>query len=474
MDLIRALSDGEVEQLREQTAEVLETFGLRVTHPRLQSLCRQAGALVDGDGAMVRFPRPLLEGLLAAVPSSYTIGSPGGKTYVIGGGQQYAHAIVTDPWIVDYATQRPRRPCLDDIRRHTAIAQQLDVVAGISLMDFPVTDVPGPESSLRAMEEHFLLNDKHILAFATDLERLEDLLDVARILGQDQDLSRSRLASVAVGVLSPLAISDLNVEFLFRACEHNLPVIPTVCPIAGMTSPYSMAGTLLQGNIETVGLAALTQVVRQGHPYVYSFGPSRGHMRHMHDMYYTLDKVLWKLATVQLARSYHMPVTAECGGSMAYRYDQQNGAEGVLFMLAAANSGADLIAGIGSTHNAIGMSAEMMLIHTGWLAAANYLKRGIQVNELRLGVESLRRAGPGGSFMTDDLTVGLLRSDEFFNHDLFDFAGGVEALANSPSMLERAHRQVEQMTARTTSPLPEQVQENIRRYFAGRYRRVSG
>ena len=66
-------------------------------------------------------------------------------------------------------------------------------------------------------------------------------------------------------------------------------------------------------------------------------------MRHMHDMYYTLDKVLWKLAAVQLGKSYNMPVGAECGGSMTYRYDQQNGAEGALFMLGAANSGADLI-----------------------------------------------------------------------------------------------------------------------------------
>jgi trimethylamine:corrinoid methyltransferase-like protein len=186
-------------------------------------------------------------------------------------------------------------------------------------------------------------------------------------------------------------------------------------------------------------------------------------------MYYTLDKVLWKLAAVQLGKSYNMPVSAECGGSMTYRYDQQNGAEGVLFMLAAANSGADLIAGFGSTYNAIGMSAEMMLIHSAWLAAAHYLKRGIQVDDLRLGVENLRQVGPGGSFMTDDLTVQLLRRDEFFAHELFDYAGGVEALADSPSLLVRAHDKVEQMVANPRSPLPEQVQEEIHRYFARRY-----
>ena len=468
MELIRSLSDGELQQIRDRTEEVLETIGLAVAHRELLRLCRAAGAMVDEAAGRVCFPRSLLRELLASVPASYVIGEVSGAQHVIGGGEQYSHAIVTDPWIVDYATQTPRRPCLDDLRRHTIIAQKLPMVAGISLMDFPVTDAPEPTASLRAFEEHVLHHSKHILIYATNTERYLDWLNVIRILGQDEDLSRGRLASVAVGMLSPLAVSALNVEFLLGACTNNLPVIPTVCPIAGMTSPYSMASTLLQGNAEVIGLAALTQVARRGHPYLYAFGPSLGHMRHMHDMYYTLDKVLWKIAAVQLARSYHIPVAAECGGSMTYRYDQQNGAEGILFMIAAANSGADLIAGFGSTYNAIGMSAEMMLIHGSWLAAARYLGRGIQMDELRLGVESLRRAGPGGSFLTDDLTIRLLRKGEFFDGDFFDFSGGAEAATDGRPLLVRAHQKVEQMVAGFECPLPGQVQEDVRRYFAGR------
>lgn len=472
MELIKPLSESEIGQIRDRTEELLETVGLRVDHPGLLRMCQAAGATVAEPAARVRFPRLLLRELLASVPSSYIRRSAGGVEEVIGGGEQHAHAIVTDPWIVDYETQKPRRPSLDDVRRHTVIAQKLDPITSISLMDFPVTDVPEPVSSLAAFEEHVLYHNKHIYVYATNEERYEDWLNVLRILGGTDDLTQGRLASVAVGVLSPLTVSALNVEFLFSACANNLPVLPTTCPIAGMTSPYSMASTLLQGNVETIGLAALTQIVRRGHPYKYGIGASIGHMRHMHDMYYTLDTLLWTLAAVQLGRSYNMPVGAACGGSMTYRYDQQNGAEGALFMLAAANSGADLIGSFGSTYNAIGTSAEMMLIHSAWLAAARYLKRGIQVDDLRLGVESIRRAGPGGSFMTDDLTVQLLRKGEFFANDLFDYAA--ETAVEGPSLLARAHIKVEQMVADPQSPHSGQVQENLHRYFAGRYRQSSG
>ena len=77
-----------------------------------------------------------------------------------------------------------------------------------------MTDVPEPKSSMRAFEEHVLHHDKHITIYATNEERYEDWLNVVRIVGGTDDLTQRRLASVAVGVLSPLAVSALNVEFL--------------------------------------------------------------------------------------------------------------------------------------------------------------------------------------------------------------------------------------------------------------------
>ena len=222
------------------------------------------------------------------------------------------------------------------------------MVVATSLMDFPLTDVPEPISSLRAMEEWALGHDKHFYNMATDMVRYRHYVALAEILYDGRDPGGA-VMTVAVGSLSPMACSDLNAEFLLDACSRGFPVVPTVCPIAGMTSPYTVAGTLLQSNVEVIGMAALTQAARRGHPYLYASGLSVGHMRSTHDMYYTLDKVLWKTAAVQLGKAYRLPVAAECGGSMTYRYDQQNGAEGMLFMLGALSSGAHLLAGIGST-----------------------------------------------------------------------------------------------------------------------------
>ncbi|MGC8780861.1 MAG: trimethylamine methyltransferase family protein [Anaerolineae bacterium] len=469
MPLIATLTDAQLGRLQAKTAELLATVGLKITHPELLRLCRAAGAQVDADVGAVRFPPPLLRELLAAAPPTFDVCAADGSRYTIGGEDQYCTAIVTDPWIVDYETGRPRRPRLEDVRRHTIIAQKLPQVIAASLMDYPVAEFDGPDSSLHAFEIHALHFAGHIMVYATDLAWFRRWLEVGEIIADGRSFP-APLMSAAVGVLSPLAVTDLNAEFLLLACRLGMPILPTVCPIAGMSSPYTLAGTLLAGNCEIIGLAALTQIVRPGHPFVYAFGPSVGDMRTGHDRYYTFDKVLWKAASVQLGRAYHMPVMAECGGSMTYRYDQQNGAEGILFMLAAAASGAHLLSGIGSTMNAVGMSAEMMLIQTAWLEAARFLARGIVMDEERLGAGNIAAVGPGGSFLTDDLTLRFLRRErEFFGHELLDYSGGSDP---APSLLERAHARVEELARDGASPHPEAVQEALRRYFADQYRRA--
>lgn len=469
MSLMKELSKDEIERIKKATEDILENVGFQITHKEILRRCQKAGARVNDSGGNVRLPAPLLRELLACVPSSYNIASFEGTEHVIGGDNQYLQAIVTDPFIIDYRTQQPRRPCLEDLRRHTIIGQSLDNVVAMSRMDFPVSDVAGPTSSLRALEEFFLHNNKHILAYVTSPESFRQYLDVGAILLQDKDLGKSKLMGVAVGVRSPLTLLDFNAELLLSACNHNFEVIPTVCPIAGMTSPYSLASTLLLGNTETVFLAALSQIINPGNPFLYTFGPSVADMHSGFDWYYTLDKVLWKTAAVQLGRSYRIPVAAECGGTMTHRYDQQNGAEGILFMLSAYTSGANLLCGIGSCYNAVGMSAETMLIQTAWLAAAKFLNKGINSDDLHLGVENIRRAGPGGEFLADDLTLKFMRGGEFFASELFDFSG--ENYERGAPLLERAHRKAEEMVAGFKSPVSEKVQEELRRYFRGEYQR---
>ena len=466
--LVRNLSLDNIEKIRQATENILETVGFCVMHPEILRRARAAGAKVDEHSGRVRFPAPLLRELLAQAPSSYCIAGLDGKEYVTGGENQYCHACVTDPWIIDYETQQPRRPRLEDVRRHTRIAQQLDPVAAISLMDFPVTDFEGPTSSLHAREDYLVSQAKHLYAYASSTEDFRLWLKIKDLLEENGTAGKGHLMSAAVAVVSPLALAEANAEILLLSCRHHLPVISTVCPSAGTTSPYSLAGTLLQENAEAIAVAALTQIIKPGHPFLYALGPAVADMMTGYDRYYTLDKVLWKIAAAQLGKSYNLPVTAECGGTLNPRYDLQSGAEGLLFMLAAYACEADVLAGIGSCYNAIGMSGEMMLIHTSWLEVAKFLERGIRTDDFHLAMENIEKAGPSANYFMDDLTVQLARGDEFFRHPLFDYSC---EFGSGHSMLVRAHNKAEELVAAWRSPISGKVREAIHRFFAELYKK---
>lgn len=460
---MRDLSTFDIDRVQRATEKLLEKVGVRVEHDVVLKKARAAGARVDEAGGTVRLPAGLVRELLGLVPRQYSVCGIGGRDFVVGGAEQRCLAIVIDPWIIDSKSQLPRRPVLEDIRRHTIVAERLEAVAMMSRMDYPVADVEGPGSSLRALETHLVHHSKHNYVLPATLESFRQWLEIIELFARHTGLPPARLMTVGVPILSPLRLTAMNAEILLEACGRGHPIVSTICPMAGTSSPYSLAGTLLVGNIENVFLAVLTQILRPGNPYLYAMGPSRTNMRTGEDMYYTLDKVLWKAAAVKLALAYGIPVAAECGGTMTYRYDQQSGAEGVLFMLTAQRSGAHILAGLGSCFNAVGMSVEMMLIQTAWLEAAKFLQRGLDMETLERAVESIRRAGPGAYFLTDDFTLDRLHAGEFFENELFDHTG---AHGPHPSLLERAHAKAEALIGGFKSPVPEPIREDLRRYLS--------
>ncbi|MCL5072154.1 MAG: trimethylamine methyltransferase family protein, partial [Actinobacteria bacterium] len=330
--IIRELRENQIEKIKKLTEEVIENIGFKVENDILIKKAAKAGAIVDEVSQIVKIPSKLLRELLIKVPQSYVARGIDRKEYSIGGSNQFIMAIVTDPWIIDYVTKTPRHPCLEDIRRNTILTQKNEEVAMVSRMDFPVTDYGDNTSSLRALETHLLNHTKHYLVCLASLESFRQWMEIGDILADGKDFAKSKLMTLAVAVVSPLKLTKFNCQILLEATARNFNVVPTICPMAGSTSPYSKDTTMLQGNVENIFLAALTQMINPGNPFLYSLGPSVSDMESGHDLYYTIDKVLWKIAIVELAKSYCMPVVAECGGTLSHRYDMQSGAESMLFI----------------------------------------------------------------------------------------------------------------------------------------------
>ena len=457
---INEFSKEQITLVRTKIEQILWEIGMRVEMAQVRDACAAAGAEVRGD--RVHFSPEVLKRLVALAPRSYEIRSPFGHSWTIGDGNQYIAGIVIDPWINDPATGA-RRPAMDDLLTNLALMEHYDEIVLASRMDFPVTDYAGDISSYKALEQFFLNFNKHISAYCTSVESLQEYFEIGQTILGDQPLKDSKIMTVAVATLSPMALTDINCRLMLEAVKYNFPVIPTTCPMAGTTSPYTLIGTFIQGMAEVIGLCAIVQAVNPGNPYLSAFGPSVSSLMDGHDMYYTMDKPVWKLAAAEITACYDIPFIAECGGNTPANFDMQSGAESMMQMLSGVATKAAVIAGVGSCYNANGLSAENIVIGMSLKHASDYLLRGMHLDLMEESLESLERQKDSGYFLMDDLTFDMMRSDEFFSDKTMNMAGEFK---EAPSMLERAQKTIAKVKNAYESPVPAEAQERIKAYFA--------
>ena len=457
---INEFSKAQITLVQAKIEQILWEIGMRVELAEVRDTCAAAGAEVRGD--RVHFSPEVLKRLVALAPRSYEIRSPFGRSWTIGDGNQYMAGIVIDPWINDPATGA-RRPAMDDLLTNLALMEHYDEIVLASRMDFPVTDYAGDISSYKALEQFFLNFNKHISAYCTSVESLQEYFEIGQTILGDQPLKDSKIMTVAVATLSPMALTDINCRLMLEAVKYNFPVIPTTCPMAGTTSPYTLIGTFIQGMAEVIGLCAIVQAVNPGNPYLSAFGPSVSSLLDGHDMYYTMEKPLWKLAATEIAGSYGLPYLVECGGNTPAGFDMQAGAESMIQMMSAVGSGADVLAGVGSCYNANGLSAENIVIGMSLKRASDFMTRGIRLDQIDESFDSIEEQKDLGYFLMDDLTLEHMRSGEFFADNTLNMAGEFK---EEPTMLERAQSIIRDVKAKYVSPVPADAQERIQAYFA--------
>jgi len=466
--LLSVLSDAEVETIHARTLEVFESVGVKIHHAEALAKLAKAGARVSEHTGIAKIPAALVEESIKQAPSVIYETGLNGKAMEVGGDNRYYLSLVLDPFIVDY-DQGLRRPILEDVRRHTIIGESLARVNSLMRMQFPVSDVPEPDSYYKTMEIFLCHHTKHTSIYPTSEDNCREWMDIMEVIADtaDLDVNSTPLMSVAMAVTSPLQVHGVNVEIMKMAMERCYPIISTICPMAGTTSPYSVAGTALIANIEALIPVIIAQVYKPGHPVIYAVGPSSTDMKTGRDLYYRAEKMHFKIIGTQMGKFYRLPLGGEAGGTLTHRADVQNGAESMAYLLAAFAGGQNIIGGLGSLYNANGMSAEQIIMQCGLADMAEYVTRGVDMREAKLALESIRATGPGGNFLTDQLTVDLLRSEEFFTSPYLDLTGEYDH--NAPGMYEIAHQTAEDLVHHYKPTIPEKIRTAIRSFFQEKY-----
>ncbi len=456
---LSVLSEAEQSRLTAEAFRLVEEVGVEVASDGLRARLRHAGARLDEGAGRVRIPREMASEYLKGIPGVCHLETIDGRSLRIGGGDRRRMSLVLDPVIIDYS-KGPRPPVLADVARHTRIGDALPLVNSIYKMDQGVSDVPIEQSNARTLLDFLSNTTKHVTGNPADMASMHLWVEMLEAILSGDDFRKRPIATFGSHVTSPLRLGPHECEMMEFLSSRWIPMTGGACPMAGATSPFTLAGTLLQCLGETMFHMVAAQVLQPGLPMMAGSSVFGFNMRVGDVTAGGVETTLMDAAYIQLLHGLGIPVCGCIGFTDSPGIDVQLGAEAVLATAAMILAGGDSIHGLGTIANAAGVSAEKIVIDHDLIEMSERLQQGIRVDEQTLGFDAIAEVALGGDFLTHPHTLAHLRSGEHYGGG--SFGRGGQPHFGLP-MLARVHDRVEDMLAKHQPAVSEGIRRELLR-----------
>jgi trimethylamine--corrinoid protein Co-methyltransferase len=462
---LQVLSEDEKSQVHERSLKILARTGVRVDTAGGRRMLKEAGAQVDENSRIVRFPQNLLEQSLDLVPKKFTLGArrPGWELPLNTGDCK----LLMDgegPTVLDRRTGKHRDSTFHDWMEATRLADALDDI-GIYWRIVVATDkgdrIPDYVDYLLALFRNF---SKHIQDPIYAKEQAPWFLEILQtVFGPKETIRQKHPVSYVLCPQSPLVIDEIYTDAYLELVGWNIPVAVMPMPLMGATAPASLISTIITANCEVLATLCLIQAAEPGVPVIYApvsalVDPRSGMLKSD-----AIESGVLGAATIEMGRYYGLPVETTGSGTGQFVPNIQSGYERALSALLSMLSWPDILVGAGLLGSAMILSLEQMLIDTEIFRMSKQAHRGIISGDDKWLGEVIDQVGPGGHFLDHPTTASAVRSNEWYINQL-----GVNAsleeweAAGRPDVMDEAREAVEQiLSAHRPLPLDEETDREL-------------
>ncbi len=416
---LRILSHEELQKIYETALRVLSEVGMQIEHPKVLDILSDAGACVDKSKNRVFFPSDLVDSNRKLIPKEFTYH---GRT------PEFDYTAALDGPIGarpaggcigynDLETGNYRRATLNDWREIVHLADALPNIRGVG--NLHCGDVPMQTSDIHSVKVVLESGRKcamHGAATADTFRYQVEMLLAVR--GSRKALTERSQIHHNITVTNPLFLTHDHLEQLLIAVENGVPIDVPVMSMAGISSPITVVGTLVQNLAEELGTITIIQSVKQGHPVAFFIDPVVGNMRTADAMTGAPEVALTIAAACQLGTElFGLPTEAIGFDTDGYSRSQNmfQKAQNLIFQ---AMAGGKFVVGAGCIESILTLDPVQLIIDDELITIAERLTREIIVDEYTLAFEAIKRVGPRGSYLGDEHTIKGLRAGEIIDLNL--------------------------------------------------------
>lgn len=441
LPVFKPLTLADVRRIDQTSRQILEHIGIKIKDDAILDKLKKAGAQVNYHNQRMYFKEEWLDELLSRAPSQFTLYSRDkkndlplgeGKVHFANGGRVFR--------VLDTATGGYRLSMLRDVAHTAMLVDHLEHIR-FYVIACQAHDVEPQYYHLNDFGNAFNNTIKHVMGGCDNLEGVRQVWKLASLIaGGENRLREKPFFSVITNPVSPLTIGPNAANILSFCATHGIPVTCASAPIAGATSPATLAGTLAQMHAEALAGVAIAQLFAPGAKVLYGAVPATMDLRNMDFAMGAAEMGMMSASAVQLAKLYHLPIRASAGVTEAKKPDIQSGVEKSFSNLTVAMAGADCIllaAGMLDSGNSI--SYEQYAIDNEIIGMVYRVLSGIRVNKDTLSLDVIEQASHVGNYVMEEHTVKHMIEEFFYpslsvrcNFDIWEERG-------HPDMLSRAN-----------------------------------
>jgi len=448
----KPLSDAAINRIYTTALDVLENIGMGTPIPAILRYTLPKGCKLGDDGRL-RFPRALVEDMIAVSAKEYVLHAPDtSKDHVVRGTEVLFCTSGEAVSVLDYATQSFRPSRLVDLYDAARLADQLEhihnfgqpFIAAELSNEVLVHDINTAYAALAGTRKSIGLG-------VTEVAHVEPLIALFdTYLGEEGGFMKRPFCTLGgCPVVSPLHFGEDNAEVMVRMAELGLVYDIAVAPQAGATAPAALAGALVQCFAETLACLAVVNMVRPGSPLSFGMWPFISDLRTGAFSGGSGEEALITAATVQLCNHFGLITSVGAGMTDAKTMDAQAGYEKALTNMAAALAGANLIAAYpGMVGSLMGQSFEGMVIDNDMIGNIQRILRGIEVNDETLSYGVIEETVHGiGHYLGHPQTLALMESEFLYPELANRSSPGAWEEAGHRNIYEAAHARVHELLA---------------------------
>ena len=416
----RILREQDKKTIHEAALEIMADVGIRIHSKVARNSLKAAGASVDEDTCVVKFPSDLVGSLISKAPPGIVLGGREKEFDLpLDGRHCYYTTDGCGVAVWDQKTKTRRLSVLQDIKNTAIIGDYLPYCSIYEPMVVP-SDIPEKVHVVSAVKEAFDTTRKHIESESTSTadEAKLQIKMASEVVGGVEELRKRHVISAMVCTMSPLTLDGNATDAAMVWSEYHVPVHITGMAMMGVSGPATIPGDLAVNHAETLALAAAIQAHSPGAPTIYgsvlsNMDPRTGAIR-----LGSAEALMLCVYAHEMAKYVKLP--SACGGigSNAKTPGPQSALENSSMAIAGVFIGQEINNGIGMLDCSTVLSYEQMIIDNEIVGRALACGRELRVDRDTIHLDMIKEVGilgmgrKKGSYLGERAT--MIEARQFF------------------------------------------------------------